>query len=404
MNSISQCIAIASLIIVLALSKLIIAFFKLELKPVKYASIDGLRGYLAFFVFLHHSAVYYFLLTANRWDTPPSKLFTHFGQTSVALFFMITAFLFFNKLIEARTNPINWTHFFISRVMRLYPLYFIALSALFIAVFIVSNYTIKESLPTILDEIKQWILFAMFDSPNINQYNETNSILAGVIWSIKYEWLFYLSLPLIGLIFFKQNLSPFAILISSFLAYIIYYFTPINPIHFFSFLIGILTAFVAKKDIIKKISTHYISSLLIILCLGSAAFLYSSAYGMMPLILIGIAFMFIASGNNLFGLLSLKISRHLGQLSYSIYLLHPVFLFYLYRILIPFEMASKFSENQFWLINSVLAILIISLCFITYYFIEYPCINSSGKISNKIITVLKKVKKQSFNKLKPQKN
>lgn len=66
----------------------------------RFASIDGLRGYLAFFVFLHHSAIWYFCLRTGQWKVPPSNLYTHFGQSSVAMFFMITGFLFSLKLID----------------------------------------------------------------------------------------------------------------------------------------------------------------------------------------------------------------------------------------------------------------------------------------------------------------
>ena len=67
----------------------------------RYASIDGLRGYLALFVFLHHACVWYFFLQVGRWEVPPSSLYTHFGQSSVALFFMITGFLLFPNIIAA---------------------------------------------------------------------------------------------------------------------------------------------------------------------------------------------------------------------------------------------------------------------------------------------------------------
>ncbi|MFC6337438.1 acyltransferase family protein [Pseudomonas karstica] len=60
----------------------------------RFVTIDGLRGYLAFFVFLHHSCIWYYYLQSGVWALPPSRLFVHFGQMGVALFFMITGFLF----------------------------------------------------------------------------------------------------------------------------------------------------------------------------------------------------------------------------------------------------------------------------------------------------------------------
>jgi peptidoglycan/LPS O-acetylase OafA/YrhL len=86
------------------------------LKQSRFVSIDGLRGYLAFFVFIHHACVWYFYLHSGDWKIPPSKIYTHFGQTSVSFFFMITAFLFFLKLLESDNKKIDWTRLFISRI------------------------------------------------------------------------------------------------------------------------------------------------------------------------------------------------------------------------------------------------------------------------------------------------
>ncbi|MFZ1556937.1 MAG: hypothetical protein WAT38_12200, partial [Nitrospira sp.] len=37
----------------------------------RYSCIDGLRGYLAFAVFLSHSSIWYFYLRSGTWDVPP---------------------------------------------------------------------------------------------------------------------------------------------------------------------------------------------------------------------------------------------------------------------------------------------------------------------------------------------
>src|ERR1700676_3751492 len=74
----------------------------------RFASIDGLRGYLALFVYLSHGCLWYFYLRNGRWDVPPSRLYTHMGSSSVAIFFMITGFLIFSKLIEAQNGNIDW--------------------------------------------------------------------------------------------------------------------------------------------------------------------------------------------------------------------------------------------------------------------------------------------------------
>ena len=95
----------------------------------RFASIDGLRGYLAVFVFLSHACIWYFHVRSQHWSLPPSHLYTHFGQSSVSLFFMITGLLFYTKLLDSRTKGLDFGRLFVSRVMRLVPLYVFAMGA-----------------------------------------------------------------------------------------------------------------------------------------------------------------------------------------------------------------------------------------------------------------------------------
>ena len=65
---------------------------RLTIENVKYPAIDGVRGYLGFFVFLHHAYIWNHYLKHHVWENPKSNFFNHLGQTSVALFFIITSF------------------------------------------------------------------------------------------------------------------------------------------------------------------------------------------------------------------------------------------------------------------------------------------------------------------------
>src|ERR1700737_3166682 len=105
------------ILIALFTLKLVSKIIKITPLAVRNKSIDGLRGYLAFFVFLHHSTMWYFYLRTNNWANPPSNLYRHFGGTSVDIFFMITSFLFFSKLIEAKEGYIDWLKLYISRIL-----------------------------------------------------------------------------------------------------------------------------------------------------------------------------------------------------------------------------------------------------------------------------------------------
>lgn len=109
-------------------------------------SIDGLRGFLAFFVFLHHGSIWYVYVRQQEWVSPASNLYRHLGDTSVALFFMITAFLFTTKVLDSQSRPVDWARLYISRVMRLFPLYAVAVAILFVMVAVLTGWTIEVPL------------------------------------------------------------------------------------------------------------------------------------------------------------------------------------------------------------------------------------------------------------------
>lgn len=150
----------------------------------RYKSIDGLHGYLAFFVFLHHSVIWYYFLHGRGWTFPPSRVFSHFGPTSVSLFFMITAFLFFSKLFAAKQQGIDWLKLYVSRCMRILPLYCFLLLLLLVMVGILSDWRLKEPLSALLLHIGGWLLIM---EPAINGIDGTRFIIAGVVWSLAFE-------------------------------------------------------------------------------------------------------------------------------------------------------------------------------------------------------------------------
>lgn len=100
------------------------SLIKIPVANVKYPEIDGLRGYLAFFVFIHHSYIWYNFLKTDIWEKPKSNLFNHLGETSVVFFFIITAFLFISKILDKNTIDYNWKKYLIARFYRLFPIYF----------------------------------------------------------------------------------------------------------------------------------------------------------------------------------------------------------------------------------------------------------------------------------------
>ena len=73
-------------------------------------------------------------------------IYRELANTCVSLFFMITAHLFIGKLLDARMRPIDWTALFVSRALRLTPLYLLAMAALFTLVAVLSGWQLRVPL------------------------------------------------------------------------------------------------------------------------------------------------------------------------------------------------------------------------------------------------------------------
>jgi len=350
----------------------------------RFSSIDGLRGFLAFFVFLHHSCIWYFYLHTGKWEVPPSNLYTHFGQSSVALFFMITGFLFFSKLIEGRSKNIDWLRLFISRLLRLLPLYIFVIFLLFAVALTLSKGSLNEPMSTLLVSMLRWATFTLFGSPDLNGISPTGIIIAGVTWSLPYEWVFYISLPLLAL-----TVGVFPPRTYVFLSAVSLMCLPSLPsFHYLSFLGGIAAAFLVRSKSVQRMAVGKLSSLTGLTCLALTVVFFPTSYGLAPLLLLTSFFVLIAAGNSLFGFLVSPASRTLGQFAYGIYLIHGITLFVLFNFGIGLSHSRGLSVVQYWAIVIGITPVLIVICFLIFIFIEHPAMRKTSRVTSRVRSIL----------------
>jgi len=340
----------------------------------RFATLDGLRGYLAFFVYLHHAAIWYFYLRTGEWRVPPSNLYTHFGQSSVAMFFMITGFLFWSKLIDGRLKPIDWLKLYVSRIMRIVPLYIFALTVLAVIVVNLSGFVMNDPPFKLLKNIIRWASFTLLGSPDLNGVMSTSLIIARVTWSLPYEWLFYFSLPIFALLL-RSN-PPIPYIACGFAAVAVFFLLQFDKIHLVSFGGGIAAAYIVRLDTFRFYANHIISTVLAIISIVASILIFPSAYNLQALSLLTIAFITIACGNNLFGLLTNPVSRKLGEMGYSIYLLHGMLLFTTFKFIVGFKRAASLTVVEHWSIILCCVPILILCCSATFHYIEAPCMKA----------------------------
>ncbi|MCJ1805886.1 MULTISPECIES: acyltransferase family protein [Flavobacterium] len=380
MNPLNPFFAIIIFFIAFTTAYIINLKFKITNNDTRYETIDGIRGFLAIGVFIHHASIWFQYLQIKSWVAPKSNLYNQLGQTSVSLFFMITSFLFITKLLNSENQKINWPIIFISRFFRLVPMYLVSIFLLISIVFIISDWQLNVPPFKLLKEVLQWGTFTILSSPTINDLSFTHIINAGVVWSLPYEWLFYFSLPIISILIFKKKTSFFYTVISLFFILCFFKIYGSSIPHLLSFLGGVIPPFIIKYNTKKINFNSNFYSIIILLCLGLILLFHTSDNYICKLLII-IVFNLIALGNEMFGVLKNTTLKFLGEISYSTYLIHGIIIFITLYFGFSLEVVEKMPPSTFCSIIFLITPIIILTSFLSYRNIEKPFMDYSKKIN-----------------------
>ena len=351
----------------------------------RFGSIDGVRGYLAIAVMYSHFFVTYNWKVKGQWDHPIDGYFNSFGKFGVAVFFLITGFLFISKLLNAK-NGVDWVRLFESRFFRIVPLYLLSVAFITVIVFINTGLQLESSFGHLLYEFARWFFYV---GDTINSFADTGKINAGVDWTLRYEWLFYVLLPVIYLFVGAKKWWPPLLL---FVVTLCLYLFPVKGFlidskFFLMFGLGGATAYLVNSQWVSKaqMQSGWVSLLALGLALGG--FFHPKVLSFSHVVIIGAFFMLVALGNDLFGLLKLKGSLLLGEISYSIYLLHGIVLYVVFTVF-PVIDVSGMTYGQFSWLLPVVAVIAVLVSAATYLLIEKPMIDygRTGPLSNVLKT------------------
>ncbi|MEO5670785.1 MAG: acyltransferase [Ramlibacter sp.] len=333
------------------------------------ASLQGLRGYLAFFLFIYHAAIWYFYLRTGNWAAPPSRFYTHLGQSSVVLVFMVTGFLFFSRVLD-RSREIDWRRLYVSRALRLAPLYVLMVAMLFVAVIALSGWTLKTAPGELATGLAKWLAFAIPGAPDLNGVGNTWIIVAGVAWVLPYEIAFYACLPWLALATGRR--VPWPVLLAVLLPLGWSALFPVMPVVFVALAAGMAAAPLARSERVRAAATGGLAAVAALALVVLVAARFPSAYSAAPIAILGIAFAVVACGNDMFGILSGRLARSLGDLSYGIYLLHGIALFALFHWGFGLPVAGNLTPVQFWLAVAGLSPAVVAAAYLVFELLERP--------------------------------
>jgi peptidoglycan/LPS O-acetylase OafA/YrhL len=339
----------------------------------RFESLDGLRGFLALGVFFNHALRTRTRLETGEWLSD-SRYLSVAATVSVVLFFMITGFLFWSKALAAR-GRVRLVGHLRGRLLRIGPVYTVSAAAVLLVILATSPWPPRFESQSLL----RLLALGGVEWASVNGV-KAGDVNAGVIWTLRYEWRFYVLLPVLAFAFAGPRrlacLGAFAAA---------YRWRGGGGRHvelWLVFLCGMLAAQVHDRLGRSGRPTGPVASALCLLALACIPAFGLSAYHpqvYLPLLLV---FVCLTQGNTLFGLLTWPSVKHLGTISFSVYLTHGIVLFVAAWLLRENLGVRAMSDTAFWGFTGVCGAVTVVLSSVTYRFVEHPFIALERRIKS----------------------
>lgn len=295
------------------------------MEPKKYEYIDSLRGLAILLVIMVHTLLS--LTNEYSFYNGSIKAFMINGQFGVQLFFIVSAFTLMLSYQNRKTEKHRTAKFFIRRFFRIAPMYYLAIILILLDNLLNLNfYKIDHQSYTIVEIISNFLFVNGFFPEYINR-------LVPGGWSITVEFTFYMVLPFLCIKIKSLNsaiiLAVGALLFSTAFTMVLEKFMMDDPTSFLKlnfisqlpvFCLGILAFWILKEDKnkeIKPISVLLLALAVFIYCYRTIPyhFFYSMAFFLL----------LITLSKKQYRIFSNKIMANIGKVSYSMYLIHFIF-------------------------------------------------------------------------------
>jgi peptidoglycan/LPS O-acetylase OafA/YrhL len=218
--------------------------------------------------------------------------------------------------------------------------------------------------------------FGLLPQADINGRNDTHAILV-VLWTLKYEWIFYLAMPLLA-VFARSKLAWLLYAVALLVAF------PLgdSPLYGY-FVAGAIAAhLIARPKLSIPVFVRVLVSLAALVGLVAG---YHDIYGIEQIVLLFLIFQGVVTGAGPWGLLRAKSLRFLGVISYSTYLLHHMIVHVMVFHGFGPERFAAFDWLQFSGASVIAGTISIVLAILAYVFVEQPWIAEPSVPPNKAI-------------------
>jgi peptidoglycan/LPS O-acetylase OafA/YrhL len=364
-------------------------------QKIYFPNLNGLRFIAAFLVIVYHIEQLKSILGIDSyWGILP--FIGLIGKLGVVLFFVLSGFLITYLLIaeEHSFQTISIKKFYIRRILRIWPLYFLIIILSFVVLPNIGIFTLPGFGKDVVykDLLLKLILFALF-FPNLVLSVAGIVPYASHTWSIGTEEQFYLVWPVILKYFKKQRILLmlliifFYLLIVKFLSSHYSEFLPYKIViksFWSSFKIdsmaigGIYAILLFQKDkALKFLINNYLfySTIAVVVVLMIRGVYIPYIHYEFYSVLFGIIILNFAANKKIKISLENSILNYLGNISYGLYMYQPI------GIVLALVIAMSINFTTNWFVYPLSFLLTILLAGLSYKYYETFFLNLKGRFT-----------------------
>jgi peptidoglycan/LPS O-acetylase OafA/YrhL len=332
-----------------------------------FHGLDGLRGFAALMVVFGHIEGFKDKAHFPAYSLQNLSIVRALAPQGVNIFFTLSGFLITYLLLteKARTADIAVRQFYLRRVFRIWPLFFLAVFLSFFVfpyIFDVSFFTVKTT-----PDFMQKFLLSLFLFPNIVFVRYGHIFFHGILWSIGSEEQFYLVWPHV-MRSAKTTLRTLVLLLAGCISFQ-YLFSTLrlrtgNPVYyvlenivvFSPMLVGAIGAVLYYE---KKIQLNTSKSVFALVCaLIVVLYRVNLPFGVLERLIYSLLYLALilclVEKKSVLINFDSAVMRHLGKISYGIYIFHS------FPIALAIVLAQSFQAPS-WVLNTFIYIVSIGL-------------------------------------------
>ncbi len=374
-----------------------------------FPNLDGLRFFAFFVVFINHASICLGYYSPNKNFVFIRDNFLKNGDIGVSFFFVLSGFLITYLLLKEKETlgKINIKHFYIRRVLRIFPLYyFVVVLGLYVIPMLNNHLPINFPMNTSITHLNPYY-YLTFTGNFDYLKNGISNVFLGVLWSVSVEEQFYLFwCPLIAFLPRKYLMPTFIFIIIGSIGFRYFYsdgkamilkFHSLSVVTYLA--MGAVIAHLSTKEkIISKIKTipKYLIVIIYIIGIVSIPFrLYTWKLGVHYILVASFIPVFFAAffafiimeqnfaAHSFYKISGFKFISSMGKYTYGMYCYHMMvffgILFGLHLLGVNLYGMSKFAFVSL-AITSFFATCLVSV--LSYHYFEMLFLKLKGRFSS----------------------